>query len=307
MSARQPTALRRAHSSGTMGSLDSVDAGCRGSCAGQGRALVLSGVLAALAVSLQGCVLDIPRHEVGNWQRQESYLKKYAYVLPGANTNKSVLNSCMQEGLAPAMHCSGHGQCKRWFGMPPIGAEAPSGVALTFCMCDRDWAGPECDIQRRSQRTAFLLSIFLGFVGADQFYLGMVGYGVAKLFTLGGLGFWWLYDVVRIGSTAVATADSYRVANDVTHWAFVLILLVFTGVVGFSVSVWSIGRHRTKRAQEITLLRAEAPSGYSHYGSTPTPQGSYFQGPSTRLPPGHQQQQSQQQLGMQPATAAGYP
>lgn len=235
------------------------------------RGWALVGVLVAIAGSLQGCVLDIPRHKVGNWQQKESYLKKYGFVMPGGN--KSVINSCALEGLAPALQCAGHGRCERWFGLKMTDVRNQRADPLTFCKCDRDWAGPECDIQKKSQRTAFLLSIFLGVLGVDQFYLGWMGLGVAKLATLGGAGIWWLYDIVRIGSTPVVTSDSYRLAADLSQWAFVLMLLVFAGIAGFALSVLSISRHRIKRAQEITLLRAEASS--SSYGSMPATQASF--------------------------------
>jgi len=227
---------------------------------------MLALALAAIAVSLQGCVLDIPRHMVGNWEQQESYLKRFAFSIPGPNKSNEVINSCAQVGLATSLQCNGHGLCKRWYGLPPVGSEPQTSRQLSFCFCDRDWAGPECDIQRKSQQTAFMLSLFLGIFGADQFYLGMIRYGIAKFFTLGGLGFWWIYDIVRIGSTPVVAIDSYRVAADVSHWAFVLTLLVFTGVVGFGLSVWSIGRHRKQLAQEIAIMRADCPS--FSYGAT---------------------------------------
>jgi hypothetical protein len=52
----------------------------------------------------------------------------------------------------------------------------------------------------RSQSTAFLLSYFAGIFGADRFYLGQTVLGIAKLLTCGGLGFWWMIDVVLIGT-----------------------------------------------------------------------------------------------------------
>ncbi|MDE0377402.1 MAG: TM2 domain-containing protein [bacterium] len=54
----------------------------------------------------------------------------------------------------------------------------------------------------KSPTTALLLSIFLGGLGVDRFYLGHVGLGLGKLFTGGGLGVWWLIDIFLIQEAA---------------------------------------------------------------------------------------------------------
>ncbi|XP_042906131.1 TM2 domain-containing protein 2 [Parasteatoda tepidariorum] len=46
--------------------------------------------------------------------------------------------------------------------------------------------------------TTLLYSVLLGFLGMDRFCLGHTGTAVGKLLTLGGVGIWWIVDIVLL-------------------------------------------------------------------------------------------------------------
>ena len=59
--------------------------------------------------------------------------------------------------------------------------------------------------------TTLLYSILLGFLGLDRFCLGKTGTAVGKLLTLGGLGIWWVVDVILLITGRLQPEDG-------SHW-----------------------------------------------------------------------------------------
>ena len=61
--------------------------------------------------------------------------------------------------------------------------------------------------KQRSWKVALLLSLFLGFFGADRFYIGRTRSAIVKLVTLSCFGVWWLTDFILIASDWRRDAD----------------------------------------------------------------------------------------------------
>ena len=65
----------------------------------------------------------------------------------------------------------------------------------------------------KSWLATLLLSIFLGELGIDRFYLGKIGTGILKLITLGGFGIWWIIDIILTIAGAATDKQGRPVKN----------------------------------------------------------------------------------------------
>ena len=64
----------------------------------------------------------------------------------------------------------------------------------------------------KSRAVALALCIPLGVFGAHRFYVGKIGTGLLQLCTLGGLGLWYLYDLITIASGEFRDGDGSKVS-----------------------------------------------------------------------------------------------
>ncbi len=65
----------------------------------------------------------------------------------------------------------------------------------------------------RSRGVALALAVVLGPFGAHRFYTGHTGSGLLMLGTLGGLGIWYLYDIIVVAGGGFRDADGRLVSR----------------------------------------------------------------------------------------------
>jgi TM2 domain-containing membrane protein YozV len=60
----------------------------------------------------------------------------------------------------------------------------------------------------------FLLFFFLAWLGVHRFYVGKIGTAILFILTLGGLGVWWIIDLILIVTGNLRDKQG----NKITHW-----------------------------------------------------------------------------------------
>jgi TM2 domain-containing membrane protein YozV len=88
----------------------------------------------------------------------------------------------------------------------------------------------------KSFTATWLLSLTLGIFGADRFYLGKTGSGVAKLLTLGGVGIWYLVDLIIILTGGARDSRGFPLTDEPSdkkkQWIISAAVIAFLLVVG---------------------------------------------------------------------------
>ncbi|CAK9115435.1 Hypothetical protein SCF082_LOCUS53476 [Durusdinium trenchii] len=200
-------------------------------------------------------------HKLPYWRQEPDYWVQNSYK---DQTSKERFNSCTDSSLKIADVCSGKGSCV------PFG---DSGIS--FCQCHPGYGGAECQSKRLSQLTAWLLCIFLGPFGADQYYLGwylemivtqifsvlgvilLVAIPNSKLPGLVVLLGPWIRHVVIIGS-APAQATTDRTSADLPRCAFVSFSILWMAFIALGICMQDL-KYRT----QVKRINQEQVRNYS--------------------------------------------
>jgi TM2 domain-containing membrane protein YozV len=132
--------------------------------------------------------------------------------------------------------------------VPPPPAPSPSAAP----------SSSQPPVSQKSFLVTWLLSLFLGVLGIDRFYLGKIGTGILKLVTFGGLGVWWLIDLI-ITLTGNARDKEGRVVADYQKYRLVAVIVTAV-VILLSIVVGPISAQRGGTQPDSAIDAPPAPA-----------------------------------------------
>lgn len=86
---------------------------------------------------------------------------------------------------------------------------------------------------RKDFMVTAMLSLFVGWLGVDRFYLAKVGTGILKLITLGGFGIWYIIDLILILTGNVQDKFNQPLKNRDKFLKPALIVVAIVFALGF--------------------------------------------------------------------------
>ncbi len=144
--------------------------------------------------------------DYGQQQQYDNYGQQQQFQQPAGPMNDSFFVNFMGSEQGPmsygqlqAMAASGQLKpetlVRSASGGHPFQAKQVPGV-----FSDKEWM------------MALILSVLLGSLGVDRFYMGYIGLGILKLVTCGGLGIWALIDIILIAMRKLPDADGRQLS-----------------------------------------------------------------------------------------------
>lgn len=130
-------------------------------------------------------------------------------------------------------------------------------------MASENSTDPAVRTNQKDFLTAFLLSLFLGVLGVDRFYLGKVGTGILKLLTFGGLGIWYLIDLILILTGSMKSKDGHELKGRDKNLKTALIIggvVLVLGFISSAASSTSVSTTEVKKATPAPAADTSAPA-----------------------------------------------
>lgn len=114
--------------------------------------------------------------------------------------------------------------------------------------------------QQKDFMTTAMLSLFLGGLGVDRFYLGQVGLGILKIVTFAGLGIWYIVDLILVLTGSIKDKNGNSLANREKNLKPALIIVGIVVAVGIVGSIASAGTTTTTTTTTVVKNETETAS-----------------------------------------------
>ncbi len=154
----------------------------------------------------------------------------------------------------------------------------PQGYGSTYGQ--PGYPGTPTSAPEKSFITTWLLSLLLGGLGVDRFYLGKVGTGILKLVTWGGLGIWALIDLIIVLAGGTRDKQGRLLAgrtkkNNLVAWivtgGVVLLSLIIGIASGAGAASTSSSVEQALPSAQSAPVASQAPAASKAPTATKTP------------------------------------